>query len=620
MATRQFRENFEGLENITQTLDRIDLQQPENNIINKEASTYELLQIQAETQTTALNEALNFIKDILPLEERIDEDGTKIPVQAQRDQLKEIAEKNNLITRMVQTRQREKGSKQQYFDNQRDPICQIPEALKTNVQNQVSDTALKLLSTFKGDTNNESDNLKTFLRNIYDVATTNQLSEGCTNNIIKRKLGGTARKILDAYTAELNQPNRPSLKETVLKLENRYMSDLQPEIAAARLAMMKIAPNQTYQSLEGDISELVTLAARAENGNTKEWIKNRKIETFKQAIEEKDRQLLSRENQSRTINGIAELSLSEAVDFLIKTYSEKNAFIQANNLKKTNSNIDTESINKTKESTKSETPKTGEKTKKEDETSIKDEIFRLFQQSMSKSNNSSFRGRGNNRFNNRGRNGRGNRGRGGQRGFNHNQNGHQSNRQQTNNQQYNNNKNSNQNWNNNGSNGQPNHNYNRNNSQRGNNHFNRGRGNRSYQGGGPQSSNNRGWNKSNYRGNNKNNTPRKFVTPEQVNVGANNCLKCNSPSHRFQETDKCVYGNSNLMTQPCLNCGEGGHHSSLCIRLNKSTIGAPQPIEQRPLDPSFSKWPEPAKAATEKEQERLYSLFPEEKNSWTPRF
>ena len=82
MATRQFRENFEGLENITQTLDRIDLQQPENNIINKEASTYELLQIQAETQTTALNEALNFIKDILPLQERVDEDGTKRPTEA----------------------------------------------------------------------------------------------------------------------------------------------------------------------------------------------------------------------------------------------------------------------------------------------------------------------------------------------------------------------------------------------------------------------------------------------------------------------------------------------------------------------------------------------------------
>ena len=81
-------------------------------------------------------------------------------------------------------------------------------------------------------------------------------------------------------------------------------------------------------------------------------MKHRKIETFKQAIDETDRQLLFRENQSRTINGIGELSLSEAVDFLIKTYSEKNTFIQASNLK--NSTNDYDSINVAKEDIKKE--------------------------------------------------------------------------------------------------------------------------------------------------------------------------------------------------------------------------------------------------------------------------
>ena len=207
---------------------------------------------------------------------------------------------------------------------------QFENGYQTNVQY----SALKLINTFSGDKEKEAENLKTFLRAIFDVALTNKLTTECTTAIIKRKLTGTARKLIDAYEDELgNKPNRPNLKEVVLKLEARYMADLTPEIANARLAMMKKRSDQTYQALEGEISELETLAARGEKGDRVNWTKQKKIEIFKQAIEEEDRQLIARENQSRTLNGLAELDLSQAVDFLIKTYSEKNAFLQANQLK-----------------------------------------------------------------------------------------------------------------------------------------------------------------------------------------------------------------------------------------------------------------------------------------------
>ena len=595
---RDFRENFSQLEDMIDTLERVNLQDPQENIIDKEASTYELLQIQAETQAKALSEAITFITQMTPLQDKTDtqgligEAGDKVNVQAQKDYLRNIAEKNNLITRHIQSRQKEKSSKQQYFDSSRDPISSIPTQIANGDQTNVSDSALKLLSTFTGNSENESENLRNFLRSIYDVATTNRLTEDCTAAIIKRKLSGTARKIIDSYELELNTPNRPTLKEIVLKLENRFMADLQPEVANARLAMMKKTPSQTYQSLEGEISELVSLAARAETGDKTKWMKHKKIETFKQAIDESDRQLLFRENQSRTINGIGELNLSEAVDFLIKTYSEKNAFIQANNLKSSANGNDYDSINVAKETDIKKENKTIEPEKAKDsidEASIKEEIFRLFQQNRNGTQAPSFRGksqrgkgrgqgRGNGRFRGRGRFNQNNRGYNQNKEFNKNGNGSQ--------------------WSNNGNRGNQNWN-------------NRGR------------FNNKGWNNGNYsqRGNNKNGTtPRKFITPEMAGVQPNNCLKCNSPSHRFQETQKCVYGNSNLMTQPCANCHEGAHHSSLCIKANKSTIGAPPPKEERqPLDPNFSKWPESSKSAIE-EKDKLYSLFPMEKNAWMPRF
>ena len=99
----------------------------------------------------------------------------------------------------------------------------------------------------------------------------------------------------------------------------------------------------------------------------------------------------------------------------------------------------------------------------------------------------------------------------------------------------------------------------------------------------------------------------------KTGVGENNCLKCDSPTHKFQERDKCIYGQSNLMSQPCSDCKRGAHHSSMCIKGTKSTIGAPPP--NMPMDQEFSRWPENSKTAQEN-KEQFYTLFP--KNEYIP--
>ena len=575
MAFRDFGQHAQykdSVKDITKILDKVDLDDPDQNIIEKEISTNELLKIQAEAQAKTLSEAINFITKLLPLGDITDDHqiiaeqpGGKVNVQAQQDYLTKIAEKNNLLTKMLQQRHEEKNSKStgSYFDDTRDPICAIPPQIINGTQTQVSDSALKLLTSFTGDTDKEAENLRTFFRAVYDVAITNRLTEICTVAVLKRKLTGTARRLIDAYELELDEADRPNLKEIVLKLENRYMADLQPELANARLSMMKKDPHHTYQMVEGEISELVSLAARGEKGDKTAWIKQRKIEVFKQCIEEKDRQLLFRENQSRNISGLGEMNLSQAVDFLIKNYSEQNAFTQANQIRNKSAS-EYESIQTVKETN----PKINQKKKKREqaiakkaaeEQKVKDELFRVYEnQKHPNSNQTQFqpfqRGRGRAR----GRGGPGrpyNRGRGGQ--FQNQRNGGF----KPNN--WNNNGNQNPNWNSNS--------------------------------------------------NTSKTIPRKFVTPEMVGVDPNSCLKCNSPTHRFQEQDKCIYGSSSLMTRACGYCKEGGHHTSICIKSQKSTIGAPSPKE--PLDPKFSKWPEATKAAAE---EQYYQPFAAPKNDWLP--
>ena len=618
MAARKFEDTFDNLQNLTETIERVDLNRPNENVITQETSTYQLLQLQAETQAKALTEAIDFMQQMLPLQATTDnagiiaERGENVDVNEQKQYLKQIAERNNLITKMVQSRQQEKFSKQSYFDDSRTPICTIPQQIGDGDQTNVQDSALKLINTFSGDKEKEAENLKTFLRAIFDVALTNKLTTECTTAIIKRKLTGTARKLIDAYEDELgNKPNRPNLKEVVLKLEARYMADLTPEIANARLAMMKKRSDQTYQALEGEISELATLAARGEKGDKVNWTKQKKIEIFKQAIEEEDRQLIARENQSRTLNGLTELDLSQAVDFLIKTYSEKNAFLQANQLKNNKTINDYESINKIKEKEEKENKNLENENKEKNEMNeetIKEELYRLFQTTRGKSFQNN-RGRSRNTF-------RGNR-RGGR--FNNQRGYYKQNYNETRNANSNWN-NSNQNWNNRGNGGQRrnqgwqgrNRRGNRGNwNNRGRNNWNNSNSNNSWSN---NESNNEGYN-SNNRNNNWSNKggTKKFITPQQAGVGENNCLKCDSPTHRFQERDKCIYGQSNLMSQPCSNCKRGAHHSSMCIKGTKSTIGAPPP--KMPMDQEFSRWPENSKTAQEN-KEQFYTLFP--KNEYIP--
>ena len=71
------------------------------------------------------------------------------------------------------------------------------------------------------------------------------------------------------------------------------------------------------------------------------------MEVFKAALNEKDRSLLYQENQSRSIAGLPDLTLSQAVDFLIKTTAETNAFQQP--VGNSASERDAESIMRTKE-------------------------------------------------------------------------------------------------------------------------------------------------------------------------------------------------------------------------------------------------------------------------------
>ena len=568
MATKTYDDQYQpAIQDTIDLLEKVDLNNPTDNIIDPKASTLELLKVQQEIQAQTLGKTLEFVRTLVPLVDHADpyqlmgaQPGDKIPVQQQQTYLQDLAQKNYLITRMVQQRENERNTKTKgtYFDPTREPICEIPPEIDTGTNSTITDSSLKLLPTFKGDTNHEAENLKTFLRAIYDVAITNTLNEKCTKNVLKRKLQGTARKLIDSYEQEFKDVvDRPTLKEIVLKLENRFLVEYQPEVAQAKLSMYVKQPNQTYQVVEGEISELATLASRGENiTNKQEWINMKKIAVFKQAVNDEDRAHLQKENQARSIIGLPEMDMSLIVYFLNKIYSEKNAFSTASNLKNNpKSQADNDSLNvikegqpKSKAQQKKDKKVQAEMKQLEEEKKVKDQLYALYMNNPNNSNRGNFRGnnRGNFRGNNRGGKGK---------------------------------------W------------------QGGRGNFNQGKPNQ-FNNGKPGSS--------------TVTKPRKYVTPEMVNVSPHCCLKCDSPSHRFQETNKCAYGKSNLMTGPCKNCKKGGHHYNVCIKAQElPTVGAQKP--QSGYDPKFSPYPDLTKTVLETQgatpnytkNEWIPSLFPQ---------
>ena len=516
---------------IKEWIQKMDIDQPESNPIPRTVTTAQLLELQSENQNNSMKELINCMEKLIIADK---------PEEV-RTQLKTLSQRSQLVNKMIQERNEERSVKNtgSYFDPFRTPICAEPKEIATNTKSEVSDSALKLLSTFKGDGPEEAENLRLFLRSCFDVATTAGLNEECTKAILRRKLEGTARKIVDSYVDEFEDPKKVTLRAIILKLEDRFMATLSPELANAKLSMLKKTGTMTFSQLEGHIAELTTLAARGEIADKPIWIKQRRIEVFKQSINEEDRLLVARENQSRNLNGLGELNLSQGIDFLIKHHCEKDAFSQVQTVMTTGVSEE-DSILTVKDKKKNGKQEKGKGAKKaEEDQKIKDELFQMFEERRkAQSQNQGKRGRGSFRG----------RSRGGRRG---------------------------------------------------------GRGRGDYNNGGNGQRYNNGGNGQGWKQNGKQN--KKYITHEMVNCDPNGCLACNSQTHRFYQRALCAYGAGTLMDKPCGNCGVGGHHMSLCLKDQKSNLGAQQPMQQQ--YGQFTNWQE-AKAAQEAYQRQEPQLLP----------
>ena len=228
------------------------------------------------------------------------------------------------------------------FVTRKEPICEIPAKIKEGTNDQISDSGLKLLTIFKGEGENAAENLRSFLREVYNVAVTNKLNEATTVEVLLRKLQGTARQLADNFIA--TEEKIPALREIVLMLEENYMSGCSPEVASAKLNIYTKRPTESYSHMQGEIAELTSFAARGiDPQSRKQWIKQKKVSTFLQAISAEDRDLIYKENQARKMTSVPEMNMEQMARHLITYHAQTEAFVTASHLQNMGT---TESIQK----------------------------------------------------------------------------------------------------------------------------------------------------------------------------------------------------------------------------------------------------------------------------------
>ena len=228
------------------------------------------------------------------------------------------------------------------FVTKKEPICEIPAKIKEGTNDQISDSGLKLLTIFKGEGENAAEHLRSFLREVYNVAVTNKLNEATTVEVLLRKLQGTARQLADNFIA--TEEKVPALREIVLMLEENYMSGCSPEVASAKLNIYTKRPTESYSHMQGEIAELTSFAARGiDPQSRKQWIKQKKVSTFLQAISAEDRDLIYKENQARKMTSVPEMNMEQMARHLITYHAQTEAFVTASHLQNMGT---TESIQK----------------------------------------------------------------------------------------------------------------------------------------------------------------------------------------------------------------------------------------------------------------------------------
>ena len=306
--------------------EKIDTEDPHKLAVGSDASLAAIVQSFIASQSQTNHQLIEYIGHaVASTSDDVRIGNLTLNNQNQQNFLSEIAARQNLFSRQL-----EKNLQQQIILQSGGNIQ--PEAHLINVppsewgqQEKVSDSSIKLINEFSGDSSDNEQALSIFLRGIFALAKTSDLTEKTAVNVLFRKLTGSAYILTDQF---LQNEKNASIAQVIRLLENKFLAHCSPLAAESALHGLQIG-SMTFVQLQAKCTKLAFMATRMEAPATREAIRKLKeTNAFLMAISTQDRVAIHNENQRRATHNLASLSLDQMTDMLQNLYSEKASYAQ----------------------------------------------------------------------------------------------------------------------------------------------------------------------------------------------------------------------------------------------------------------------------------------------------
>ena len=305
-------------------LDKIDVTDPTKEVIGNDSSLATLMQSFVNAQAQTNHNLIQFLGiQAANTDGNITVDGAELTPAQQTDYLTNIASKQNLLSRQLEKSLQVQINGQVGIPSTDDVHLIHPPPTDWGIEQRVSDSGLKLIHEFSGDTNQNENNLNQFLRAAYALAKTSNLSEQTTIALILRKLSGSAHELVDQYVTASGGPDQLQVKHIVHFLEKKFLIHCSPLSAETKLHELKQG-NLTYSQLQAQVQKWSRLATRLEQSGQREAMTRIKESSgFMMAISNADRQYVNGENARRKLHNLAPMSLDQLTDCLLSHQADK---------------------------------------------------------------------------------------------------------------------------------------------------------------------------------------------------------------------------------------------------------------------------------------------------------
>ena len=305
-------------------LDKIDVTDPTKEVIGNDSSLATLMQsfvnAQAQTNTNLIQflgvQAANATGNITV-------DGAELTPAQQTEYLTDIASKQNLLSRQLEKSLQVQINGQVGIPSSDEVHLIHPPPKEWGVEQKVSDSGLKLINEFSGDTGQNEDNLNQFLRAAFAMAKTSNLSEQTTIALILRKLSGSAHELVQQFVAASGGPEHLQVRTIVHFLEKKFLIHCSPLSAETKLHGLKQG-SLTYSQLQAQVQKLARLATRLDHSDQREAMTRiKESSAFLMSISNADRQYVNGENARRKLHNLPPMSLDQMSDFLLSHQADK---------------------------------------------------------------------------------------------------------------------------------------------------------------------------------------------------------------------------------------------------------------------------------------------------------